>query len=99
MEMISSFFESGNGLQWKNLCGVCTDEAPAMLGSRSGFQTKVKELAPQAKGMHCIVHRFALATKTSKTFEVLYSLVTIVNYIKSSALNTSVQRTMQQHEL
>ncbi|KAG8236590.1 hypothetical protein J437_LFUL016942 [Ladona fulva] len=89
MEMISTFFES-NGLQCKNLCGVCTDGAPAMLGSRSGFQTKVKELAPQAKGMHCIIHRFALATKTlpKPLQEVLDSLVTIVNYIKSSALNT-----------
>ena len=57
MEMISSFFES-NDLQWKNLCGVCTDGAPAMLGSRSGFQSKVKELAPQANGLS------ALATKT-----------------------------------
>ncbi|KAG8236890.1 hypothetical protein J437_LFUL018926 [Ladona fulva] len=45
MEMMSSFFES-NGLQWKNLCGVCTDGSPAMLGSRSSFQMKVKELAP-----------------------------------------------------
>ncbi|KAG8235101.1 hypothetical protein J437_LFUL015528 [Ladona fulva] len=89
MEMISSFFES-NGLQWKNLCGVCTDGAPAILRSRSGFQTKVKELPPQAKGTHCIIHRFALATKTlpKPLQEVLDSLVTIVNDIKSSALNT-----------
>ena len=89
MEMISSFFES-NDLQWKNLCGVCTDGAPAMLGSRSGFQSKVKELAPQAKGLHCMIHLSALATKTlpKPLQEVLDSLVTIVNYMKSSALNT-----------
>ena len=30
------------GLQWKKLCGACTDEALAMLGCKSGFQMKVK---------------------------------------------------------
>ncbi|KAH0819600.1 hypothetical protein GEV33_003191 [Tenebrio molitor] len=89
MVMIRSFFETKE-LQWENLCGVCTDGAPAMLGSRSGFQKKVKDLAPQAKGSHCMIHRFALATKTLPKLlqEVLDSLIKIVNYIKSSALNT-----------
>jgi hypothetical protein len=89
MVMIRSLFETKE-LQWENLCGVCTDGAPAMLGSRSGFQKKVKDLAPQAKGSHCMIHRFALATKTLPKLlqEVLDSLIKIVNYIKSSALNT-----------
>jgi hypothetical protein len=89
MVMIRLFFENKE-LQWENLCGVCTDGAPAMLGSRSGFQKKVKDLAPQAKGSHCMIHRFALATKTLPKLlqEVLDSLIKIVNYIKSSALNT-----------
>jgi len=44
----SKFFET-EGLQWEKLCGVCTDGAPAMLGSKSGFQMKVKEKYPQVK--------------------------------------------------
>jgi zinc finger BED domain-containing protein 5/7/8/9 len=93
MGMICSFFESKE-LLWENLCGVCTDGAPIMLGSKSGFQKRVKELAPLAKGLHCIIHRFALATKTlpKPLQEVLDSLVKIVNYIKSSALNTRLFR-------
>lgn len=89
MEKINTFFETG-GLQWKNVCGVCTDGAPAMLGSKSGFQTKVKELAPHAKGIHCMIHRYALASKTlpAPLQEVLNSVVKVVNYIKSGALNT-----------
>ncbi|GFS29174.1 DUF4371 domain-containing protein [Nephila pilipes] len=43
MEMISSFFES-NDLQWKSLC-VCADGTPSILGSRSGFQPKVRTQA------------------------------------------------------
>ena len=39
-----SFFYSAK-LQWKNVCGVCTDGAPAMLGSHSDFKKKIRELA------------------------------------------------------
>ncbi|CAG9821260.1 unnamed protein product [Phaedon cochleariae] len=88
MEMIRSFFET-NELKWETCVEYCTDGA-AMLGSRSGFQKKIKELAPLAKGLHCMIHRFALAIKTlpEPLQEVLNSLIKIVNYIKSSALNT-----------
>ena len=35
-EKVSFFFESEN-LLWENVCGCCTDEAPAMLETKSGF--------------------------------------------------------------
>ena len=41
-EKVSSFFELEN-LLWENLCGCCTDGAPAMLGTKSGFQAYVKK--------------------------------------------------------
>ncbi|XP_076344197.1 protein FAM200C-like isoform X1 [Tachypleus tridentatus] len=56
MEKVSTFFQDKD-LQWENMCGVCTDGAPAMLGSKSGFQLRVKKLAPQAKSIHCMIHR------------------------------------------
>uniref|UniRef100_UPI00358EFF27 zinc finger BED domain-containing protein 5-like n=1 Tax=Myxine glutinosa TaxID=7769 RepID=UPI00358EFF27 len=89
MEKVSTFFHT-EGLQWGNVCGVCTDRAPAMLGSKSGFQTRVKELAPQAKGIHCMIHRYALASKAlpATLWEVLDSVIKIVNYVKAGALNT-----------
>ncbi|XP_068200558.1 zinc finger BED domain-containing protein 5-like [Palaemon carinicauda] len=61
-----------------------------MLGSKSGFQSRVKKLAPQAKGIHCMIHRYALASKTlpASLQEVLESVINIVNYIKTKALNT-----------
>ena len=43
LEKIRTFFDSEN-LHWKNVCGVCTDGAPAMLGAQSGFQKKLKNL-------------------------------------------------------
>ena len=74
----------------KIFSGVCSDEASAMLGSQSGFQKKVQELAPQAKGTNCVSHRYALASKTLPSFlqNVLGSVIKIVNYIKSVHLNT-----------
>ena len=61
-----------------------------MLGSHSGFQKKTKELAPKAKGMHCAIHRYTLATKTllASLQNVLNLMIKIVNCIKSRSLNT-----------
>jgi len=39
-------------LQWRYVCGVCTDGAPAMMGSRTGFRKRVQEHAPKAKESH-----------------------------------------------
>ena len=36
LEKVDHFFNE-NEISWNNLCGVCTDGAPAMLGSKSGF--------------------------------------------------------------
>ena len=66
MGKMKTFFEA-HGLQLEDVCEVCTDGAPAMLGSRSGFTKKVKELVPEAKGTHCFIHRYALASKTLST--------------------------------
>ena len=89
MEKISTFFDT-EGLQWYNLCGICTDGAPATHGSKSGFQTKVKAKCSQAKDFHCIIHFYALACKTLPISlkEVLNLVIKLVNFVKESALNS-----------
>ena len=89
MEIVNNFFEV-HGLDWANLVGVTTDGAPAMLGSRSGFQMLAKHRSPLVTGVHCFIHREALASKTlpSQLNDVFKGLVKVVNYMKSSALNT-----------
>ena len=42
MNIIDSYFQK-HGLRWEEVCGVCTDGAPAMMGVRSGFQVLVKQ--------------------------------------------------------
>ncbi|XP_067940530.1 zinc finger BED domain-containing protein 5-like [Watersipora subatra] len=77
-------------LSWENLCNCCTDAVPSMLGSSSGFQTRVKQLVPDVKGVHCMIHRQALAAKTfPKSFSaILNQVFRIVNYIKGVSLNS-----------
>jgi hypothetical protein len=62
-KVVSNFFEE-HGIEWKNLCSVCTDGAPAMLGCRSGFQALIKTAAPNAIGTQCVIHRQVLAART-----------------------------------
>jgi len=42
-------------LQWKYLCGVCTDGAPAVTESHSGFQQKFKNLFLKQKVHTCVI--------------------------------------------
>ena len=49
MKKIKTFFEAA-GLQWKDVCEVCTNGAPAMLGSRSAFVKKSKGTCSRSKG-------------------------------------------------
>ena len=81
-------------LQWDNMRGVCTYGVLSMLRSISGFQSRVKKLAPQAKGIHCMIHRYALASNTLPVSlqEVLESEIQIVNYVKTHALNTRLYK-------
>ena len=86
MDSISEFLEM-EGLQWEKLCGICTDGALAMLGSKSGFQVIVKEKSPQVKGVHCMIRRYAFACKTlpSSLKNELSSVVKKINFVKKSA--------------
>uniref|UniRef100_UPI00358E6478 zinc finger BED domain-containing protein 5-like n=1 Tax=Myxine glutinosa TaxID=7769 RepID=UPI00358E6478 len=89
MEKVSEFFDHEE-LNWHNLCGVCTDGAPARLGAKSGFHALVRNLSPGIMSVHCLIHWQALASNTlpSHLQDVLEQVIKIVKYVKSSALNS-----------
>ena len=68
---------------------LCTDGAPAMLGNKSGFASRVKEEVPHITVTHCMLHRHALVAKSlpEKLKKVLSIAVSVVNYIRGNALN------------
>ncbi|KAI0240594.1 hypothetical protein LSAT2_008657, partial [Lamellibrachia satsuma] len=65
-------------------------------GRNSGFQVLVKEISPDVIANHCMIHRETLAAKTllDPLNNVLKDVVKVVNYVKSSALNTRLFRNL-----
>ena len=93
MAKVENFFDKGN-INWASLCGVCTDGTPALLEAKSGFQTLVKNKAPNLVTTHCFIHWEALASKTlPDAFKCVFDvIIESVNYIKSSALSNRLFR-------
>ena len=88
-ELVDNFFKESD-LQWSKLVGCTTDDAPAMLGRKSGFQARVQAVSPSVTSIHCFIHRFAHGAKllppNMKTS--LNLAVKTVNNDKTSALNS-----------
>ena len=86
---MDEFFQK-NGLEWSKLVGCTTDGAPAILGRKSGFQSYVKAVSPGIIFTHYFIHRFALCAKVlpPELLSCLQQIVKIVNFVKTSALNT-----------
>uniref|UniRef100_K7FPW1 Uncharacterized protein n=1 Tax=Pelodiscus sinensis TaxID=13735 RepID=K7FPW1_PELSI len=87
MKKTSDIFEK-NRLLWGKLAGVCTDGAPAMPGSCSGFVTLGKEKNLAVTTTYCVIQRQSLAAKTlpDDLCDSLNLAIIVVN-VKNSALN------------
>ena len=88
-QVLIDFFDKTE-LSWSKLVGVCTDGAPAMIGANSGLVSLIKQKNPTIQGTHCMIHKAALVSKTipKRLHEHLSVVIKLVNYVKSSALNT-----------
>ena len=87
--VVTSFYDDKE-LQWEKLFGICTDGAPTMLCSQSGFIARIKQKIPNAVGTHCVIHKEALASKTltAAMKDKLAIAIRVVNFIKASATST-----------
>ena len=87
--MLIDFFDKTE-LSWSKLVGVCTDGAPAIIGANSGLISLVKQKNPAIQGTHCMIHKAVLVSKTipKRLHEHMSVVIKVVNYVKSSALNT-----------
>ena len=88
MQKIQCFFDQHN-LTWEMVGSICTDGAPAMMGVKSGFTSLVKKKAPHVISTHCVLHRYALASKTlPPTLKIVMDkIIQTVNFIRARALN------------
>ncbi|XP_013789881.1 protein ZBED8-like [Limulus polyphemus] len=87
-DLIKEFFLK-HGLDMNIVGSICTGGAPAMLGNRSGFAALMKRKIPEVRVTHCMLHRYALATKTlpKSLQDVLSTCVKIVNVIGGRSLS------------
>ncbi|XP_076047318.1 protein FAM200C-like [Oratosquilla oratoria] len=93
MGLINDFFEDSN-ITRESLVGVCTDGAPAMLGSPSGFITFVKQKNPAVESTHCLIHKEVLASRTlPKNFK--QHLETVINVVKWLSKGNMLQRVLE----
>ena len=49
-------YSDDKDIKWEKLVGICTDRTKAMLGSRNGFMTKMKQNCPSAVGTYYVIH-------------------------------------------
>ncbi|KAG0433364.1 General transcription factor II-I repeat domain-containing protein 2A [Dictyocoela muelleri] len=92
-KIVSAAFEYF-GIKWNLLSGICTDGAPSMIGKQKGFIGIVNKNSKDLKinlenltNFHCIIHQQNLCGKSIKFKSVMDDVVSIVNFIKSRALN------------
>ena len=83
LQKVDDYFKKWD-LKWENLCSVCTNRTPAIIVARSGFAKRVKELAPGATSVHCMIHGQALASQTllSNLQSALNIAIKMVNFVK-----------------
>ena len=87
--MLIDFFDKTE-LSWSKFVGVCTNGAPAMIGTNSGLISLVKQKNPAIQGTHSMIHKAVLVSKTiaKRLHERMSVVIKVVNYVKSSAFNT-----------
>ncbi|XP_060755409.1 SCAN domain-containing protein 3-like [Neoarius graeffei] len=83
-------FFTEHELDWKCCSHVCTDGAASITGRHHGLVSRIRQVNPDIQGMHCIIHREALASKrmSPELDSVLTDAVKVINFIKSRPLNS-----------
>ncbi|CAH2005939.1 unnamed protein product [Acanthoscelides obtectus] len=87
----TSNFVEKNDLDWNKLIELCTDDVLAVIGVRPGLAKKLREKSPAmvSTGFVCYSSpSFGFQNIATEIRQTLDSAIRIVNYIKSSALNS-----------
>lgn len=88
--LFQSFMEATKRfkIDWGKCIAICSDGAKSLTGVKSGLVHRLRAIMPNAKWVHCFLHRQALATKKmpAELQQVLTEAVKVVNFIKSRPL-------------
>ena len=94
---VSELFKSLNGYfngkrNWSFYVGVCTDIASVMIGGLSDLTVWFKEVVPECKPTHCVIHRKMLASRkiSPELYSAFDDVFKMINLIKAHTLNTGM---------
>jgi hypothetical protein len=79
-----------HNIGWNYCVSICTDGAASMTGRKNGLIARIKNINPNIRANHCIIHREALASKkiSPELNDTMNLVINVVNFIKSKALNS-----------
>ncbi|XP_031424446.1 SCAN domain-containing protein 3-like [Clupea harengus] len=65
---------------------LVTDGAPAMVGKHRGLVSRLKEVAPQMQGLHCLIHQSVLCARLSGELKgIMDKVMRIINFIRGTS--------------
>ncbi|XP_061597630.1 protein FAM200A-like [Cololabis saira] len=75
-----------HSLSFEKINLIVTDGAPAMLGKHRGLVSRLKEIAPQTHGLHCLIHQSVLCARLSGELKgVMDKVMRIINFIRGTS--------------
>ncbi|XP_053177223.1 SCAN domain-containing protein 3-like [Scomber japonicus] len=65
---------------------IVTDGAPAMMGKHRGLVSRLKELAPQMHGLHCLIHQSVLCARLSGELkDVMDKVMKVIHFVRGTS--------------
>lgn len=75
-----------HSLSFEKVNLIVTDGAPAMVGKHRGLVSRLKELAPQMHGLHCLIHQSVLCARISSELkEVMDKVMRVINFVRGTS--------------
>ncbi|MBO1765133.1 hypothetical protein JQN64_28600, partial [Escherichia coli] len=78
-----------NKIYFDKISSIATDGAPSMVGCHKGLVALLRQsgLFPNFVAYHCIIHQEALCAKYANIEDVMLTIVRVINFIRTRALN------------
>ena len=76
-------------ISFDKISSIATDGAPSMVGCHKGLVALLRQsgLFPNFVAYHCIIHEEALCAKYANIEDVMLTIVRVINFIRTRALN------------
>ncbi|XP_071380293.1 SCAN domain-containing protein 3-like [Centroberyx affinis] len=75
-----------HSLSFEKINLIVTDGAPAMVGKHRGLVSRLKVIAPQMHGLHCLIHQSVLCARLSGELKgIMDKVMRVINFIRGTS--------------